>query len=93
LIGYLTGKNGGVSFDTFQRLAGALHAETHGGDGDLSIIDRALVALHFKTYGTAPYYGEVVQQYRWSKYGYDHGSKFDGLMGDNLRYNAIKTRD
>ena len=75
---YLAGFNASMSnmfgvqiqFETFQRLAGALHV--HGNLTKLEMLD--IVVSGFK-YGPAPAYGENIYQYRMSKSGWDDSRK------------------
>ena len=55
-----------ISFDTFQKLAGGLHAM-----GSLTDAQKAGVVLLGNSYGPAPAYGEIMYQYRMSKAGWD----------------------
>ena len=56
----------GISFKTFQKLAGALHVK-----GSLSNAEKANIVLFGKSYGSPPTYGEYMYQYRMSKAGWD----------------------
>jgi hypothetical protein len=55
-----------ISFDTFQKLAGALHVK-----GSLTKVQKADIVLFGTSYGPPPVYGEVIYQYRMSKAGWD----------------------
>ena len=59
----------GVDFDSFQRIAGALHAY-----GDLNKLQMFRHYMGAKA-APGPYYGENYYQYRMSKMGYDFGRK------------------
>ncbi|MFR9166174.1 MAG: RHS repeat-associated core domain-containing protein [Dysgonomonas sp.] len=68
----------GISFDTFQKLAGALHIEESAG-GRLSNAQKVDIVI-FGTYSSsnhgkfkAPTWGEIPYQYRMSKKGWNHG--------------------
>jgi hypothetical protein len=56
----------GISFTTFQKLAGALHVQ-----GSLTNKQKANIVLTGKAYGPAPAYGEKMYQYRMSKAGWN----------------------
>jgi RHS repeat-associated protein len=60
----------GISFTTFQKLAGALHVNE-----SLSPSEMTTIVLIGKSYGPAPTYGEQPYQYRMSKKGWNHGKK------------------
>jgi RHS repeat-associated protein len=60
----------GISFNTFQKLAGALHVK-----GGLTNTEKANIVLTGKSYGPAPAYGEVMYQYRMSKAGWNSSKK------------------
>jgi hypothetical protein len=62
ILAGVNGRSSGVSWDTFQRMAGALHQ----GAGMRGVG----LAYFGKEYGPAPYYGEISIQYRESYYGY-----------------------
>jgi RHS repeat-associated protein len=57
------GPFGNISFDKFQRMAGALHARGNMG--------AVIFAFLGKEYGPAPYYGEVERQHWASHMGYN----------------------
>lgn len=68
----------GISFETFQKLAGALHIEESAGRrlSTLQKVDIVIMGTYpradlskFK----APYWGEIPYQYRMSKKGWNHG--------------------
>lgn len=56
----------GISFDTFQKLAGALHVK-----GSLSNKEKAGIVIRGTAYGPPPAYGEQMYQYRMSKMGWN----------------------
>ena len=56
----------GISFETFQKLAGALHVE-----GNLTNVQKADIVINGTSYGPPPAYGEVMYQYRMSKAGWN----------------------
>ena len=56
-----------ISFETFQRLAGALHVK----GSSLSKNDMGRIVLFNEKYGDKPYYGENYYQFRMSKKGWD----------------------
>ena len=60
----------GISFDTFQKLAGALHVK-----GSLSTTERMGIVLKGTSYGPAPTFGEIMYQYRMSKAGWEQSKK------------------
>lgn len=60
----------GISFTTFQKLAGGLHA-----NGGLSNSEKAGIVLKGTTYGPPPAYGEIMYQYRMSKAGWQASEK------------------
>jgi hypothetical protein len=60
----------GISFDTFQKLAGALHVMESIGKG-LTDVQKADIIYNGTSYGPAPACGEVQYQYRMSKAGWD----------------------
>ncbi|MCK8523270.1 DUF6443 domain-containing protein [Aquimarina sp. D1M17] len=55
----------GISFVTFQKIAGSLHKKQFSKSNVLGIMFKG------KTFGPAPFYGEVPYQYRASKLGWD----------------------
>ena len=59
----------GVSFNAFQRMAGALHKE--GKLNKFQLLRYYMGA----TAGPPPAYGELMYQYRMSKKGYEHGKR------------------
>jgi hypothetical protein len=59
----------GISFDTFQKLAGALHVK-----GGLTKAQKADIVLFGTSYGPPPAYGEFIYQYRMSKAGWDRAT-------------------
>ncbi|MCU0318844.1 MAG: RHS repeat-associated core domain-containing protein [Flavobacteriales bacterium] len=71
---YLAGRNaaigtifgGSVSFDTFQKLAGAYHVK-----GSLTLNEKVDIVVNGTSYGPPPAYGEVMYQYRMSKAGWE----------------------
>lgn len=70
----------GISFTTFQKLAGALHIEESHGKrlGKGQMIDIVILGTYIssdKSKFKAPTWGEVMYQYRMSKAGWDYGSK------------------
>ncbi|MDW3195478.1 MAG: DUF6443 domain-containing protein [Cytophagales bacterium] len=76
---YLAGLNASMhhlDFDTFQRLAGALHSLNHSNPPKELTVGRMLHVYFGGSYGPAPVYGETLQQYRWSKRGYDAGVSY-----------------
>ncbi len=60
----------GISFTTFQKLAGALHVR-----GSLTNKEKAYIVLFGTSYGPPPTYGEIMYQYRMSKAGWDNAEK------------------
>lgn len=58
-----------ISFDSFQRMAGALHRD----NGWFQIPAIILSDIKVLNYGPAPYYGELELQYRMSCIGYEQG--------------------
>jgi hypothetical protein len=69
----------GISFDKFQRLAGALHIKISNGK-ELSKFSMALIVLFGRAPGLgrsfkAPTYGEVPYQHRMSKMGWEYGRR------------------
>ena len=56
----------GISFTTFQKLAGGLHQK-----GSLTDKEKKGIVLFGVSYGPEPAYGEVMYQYRMSKAGWD----------------------
>lgn len=56
----------GITFTTFQKLAGALHVK-----GSLTNGEKAGIVLRGTSYGPAPAYGEVMYQYRMSRLGWN----------------------
>jgi RHS repeat-associated protein len=58
----------GITFTTFQKLAGALHVK-----GSLSAQEKKEIVLKGKAYGSPPTYGEETYQYRMSKLGWQDG--------------------
>lgn len=60
----------GISFDTFQKLAGALHVVEKQGK-QLTDGQKADIILNGTAYGPAPAYGEIMYQYRMSRAGWD----------------------
>jgi len=62
----------GISFDTFQKLAGALHVFEAAGL-KLSTAEKINIVLTGKSYGPPPTYGEVYYQYRMSRDGWQSG--------------------
>lgn len=70
----------GISFTTFQKLAGALHIEESYGKklGKGRMLDIVILGIYnssdLKKF-VAPTYGEVNYQYRMSKAGWDFGKK------------------
>jgi hypothetical protein len=71
----------GISFTTFQKLAGALHIEESQGNrlDKWQMVDIVIFGF-YNTYSNldtfvAPTYGEVYYQYRMSKAGWDYGKK------------------
>ena len=79
---YLAGYNAAkanISFEAFQRLAGALHIEENFGQSSLTYLQMLNIVL-FGTYNSsrpemfkAPTWGEIYYQYRMSKRGWDEG--------------------
>ena len=66
------------SFNTFQKLAGALHIENSNGKelSKTQMIDIVLFGNYFssdKRKFKAPTWGEVTYQYRMSKMGWNYG--------------------
>jgi RHS repeat-associated protein len=55
-----------ISYETFQKLAGALHVM-----GNLTNSQKADIVINGTSYGPAPAFGEVMYQYRMSKAGWD----------------------
>jgi len=64
----------GISFNTFQRLAGALHVVESEG-GTLSNYAKGKIVLGNIAYGPPPAYGEVMYQYRMSKLGWEKAKR------------------
>ncbi len=60
----------GISFDTFQKLAGALHVK-----GNLTNIEKVGIVLKGTAYEPPPAYGEIMYQYRMSKLGWNASKK------------------
>lgn len=60
----------GISFDTFQKLAGGLQVFENLGQ-PFTDSDKADIVLRGTAYGPAPAYGENMYQYRMSKAGWD----------------------
>ena len=70
----------GISFTTFQKLAGALHIEESHGKrlGKGQMIDIVIFGTYIssdKSTFKAPTWGEVMYQYRMSRAGWTYGSK------------------
>ncbi|MDR0863660.1 MAG: DUF6443 domain-containing protein [Candidatus Symbiothrix sp.] len=70
----------GISFTTFQKLAGALHIEESNGKAlskgqMLDIVTLGTYQSSNKQQFKAPTYGEVPYQYRMSKLGWSYGKK------------------
>ncbi|MEM6395789.1 MAG: hypothetical protein AAF741_05545 [Bacteroidota bacterium] len=89
---YLAGYNAagrasfaGFDYDTFQRLAGALHYRNHTDGGRLAKDEMALIAAGSHTYGSFPLYGELEYQYRMSTRGW-------AASGNSLKNNGIFTQ-
>jgi hypothetical protein len=59
-----------ISFETFQKLAGALHV-MESQEKRLTNKQKADIVIFGTSYGPAPAYGEVMYQYRQSKAGWD----------------------
>lgn len=80
LAGYNAAQTGLLEYDGFQRMAGALELRDHGhSEIQLDKTDKIMLGLGIKHYGTPPLYGEVIQQYRmsrmgWNDYHRDHKS-------------------
>ena len=76
LAGYNADQAGAPTYDGFQRIAGALELQTHGHP-EISLSKWAMIklALGFNSYGTHPLHGEIIQQYRWSKLGWNDYEK------------------
>jgi RHS repeat-associated protein len=64
----------GIDFETFQKLAGALHVQDSKDQG-LTKTQMAGIVLFGTSYGPPPTYGEVNYQYRMSKAGWDQRIK------------------
>jgi RHS repeat-associated protein len=64
----LNARNTGVSFNAFQRMAGAVHQ----GKGKNGVIK----AFFGAKYGPSPMYGEIMVQYRMSIFGYYSGYEY-----------------
>ena len=62
----------GTSFETFQKLAGALHVE-ESRKNSLSVLEMMDIVAYGYQYGPAPTYGETPYQYRMSKKGWNYG--------------------
>lgn len=72
LAGYNANQAGMPTYDGFQRIAGALELQTHGHpEIVLNKWEMIKLAIGAKSYGTHPLHGELIQQYRWSKLGWD----------------------
>ncbi|MBS7321310.1 MAG: RHS repeat-associated core domain-containing protein [Myroides sp.] len=69
LAGY-NANNGVINYETFQKLAGALHVK-----GNLSKVEMGKMLLKGTSYGPAPAYGENMYQYRMSRQGWDDKQK------------------
>ncbi len=72
LAGYNANQAGMPTYDGFQRIAGALELQTHGRpDIKLGKLEMIKLATGVTSYGTHPLHGELIQQYRMSKLGWD----------------------
>lgn len=81
---YLAGYNASnamISFEAFQKIAGALHIEENYGKKSLTPFDMATIVL-LGTYNSskpmmfkAPLWGEEYYQFRMSRKGWNHGNK------------------
>jgi RHS repeat-associated protein len=71
LAGYFAGLMG-AEFETFQKLAGALHVQESRGQ-QLTYDQKVEIVMTGKAYGPAPEYGEIPYQYRMSRSGFDAG--------------------
>ena len=81
---YLAGYNASnamISFEAFQKIAGALHIEENYGKKSLTPFDMATIVL-LGTYNSskpmmfkAPLWGEDYYQFRMSRKGWNHGNK------------------
>ena len=60
----------GITFDTFQKLAGALHIKEAAGER-LSISEKIDIVLNGTSYGNPPTYGEQYYQFRMSRIGWE----------------------
>jgi RHS repeat-associated protein len=81
LAGYNARQAGMSTYSGFQRIAGALELRDHGRkDIQMGKFNMTLLALGFKSYGTYPLYGEVIQQYRMSRLGWDDYVKPQGVV-------------
>ncbi|RYZ85269.1 MAG: hypothetical protein EOP04_16340, partial [Proteobacteria bacterium] len=81
LAGYNAHQAGMPTFDGFQRIAGALELQTHGRPSiKLGSWEMFQLAVGLKSFGTHPLHGELMQQYRMSKMGWDayKSPKFSG---------------
>jgi RHS repeat-associated protein len=72
----------GVTFDGFQRVAGALELRSQGYNIPFGTGDKINLILGRTSYGTHPLHGELIQQYRWSLRGYNAAQQeFQNLDG------------
>ena len=60
----------GITFDTFQKLAGALHIKEAAGER-LSTSEKIDIVLNGTSYGNPPTYGEQYYQFRMSRIGWE----------------------
>ena len=67
----MVGRMTGITFDGFQRLAGALELKGYYPELPWSKLDQFMIGLGLKSYGTHPLHGELIQQYRMSIRGYN----------------------
>jgi RHS repeat-associated protein len=62
----------GITYDGFQRLAGAYELKTHGHPTiPFGFWAKFWLMNGVTSYGTHPLHGELIQQYRWSVQGYN----------------------